>query len=29
VEFGTSFGISTIYLAAAVTDNSTGQVVTT
>ena len=29
VEFGTSFGISTIYLAAAVTDNGTGQVITT
>jgi predicted O-methyltransferase YrrM len=29
VEFGTSFGISTIYLAAAVTDNGTGQVLTT
>jgi predicted O-methyltransferase YrrM len=29
VEFGTSFGISTIYLAAAVTDNATGRVVTT
>jgi predicted O-methyltransferase YrrM len=29
VEFGTSFGISTIYLAAAVTDNGTGRVVTT
>jgi predicted O-methyltransferase YrrM len=29
VEFGTSFGISTIYLAAAVTDNKAGQVVTT
>jgi predicted O-methyltransferase YrrM len=29
VEFGTSFGISTIYLAAAVTDNGTGHVVTT
>jgi predicted O-methyltransferase YrrM len=28
VEFGTSFGISTIYLAAAVTDNGTGHVVT-
>jgi predicted O-methyltransferase YrrM len=26
VEFGTSFGISTIYLAAAVTDNGTGRV---
>jgi predicted O-methyltransferase YrrM len=26
VEFGTSFGISTIYLAAAVADNGTGQV---
>ncbi|HUA28345.1 MAG TPA: class I SAM-dependent methyltransferase [Streptosporangiaceae bacterium] len=29
VEFGTSFGISTIYLAAALTDNGTGHVVTT
>jgi predicted O-methyltransferase YrrM len=29
VEFGTSFGISTIHLAAAVTDNATGHVVTT
>ena len=29
VEFGMSFGISTIYLAAAVTDNGTGHVVTT
>jgi len=29
VEFGTSFGISTIYLAAAVTDNNAGQVVST
>ena len=29
VEFGTSFGISTMYLAAAVTDNGTGHVVTT
>jgi predicted O-methyltransferase YrrM len=29
VEFGTSFGISTIHLAAAVADNGTGQVVTT
>jgi predicted O-methyltransferase YrrM len=29
IEFGTSFGISTIYLAAAVTDNGTGHVVTT
>jgi predicted O-methyltransferase YrrM len=29
VEFGTSFGISTIHLAAAVTDNGTGLVVTT
>ena len=29
VEFGTSFGISTIYLAAAVADNGTGQVVST
>jgi predicted O-methyltransferase YrrM len=26
VEFGTSFGISTLYLAAAVADNGTGQV---
>lgn len=26
VEFGTSFGISTLYLAAAVTDNGTGRV---
>ena len=26
VEFGTSFGTSTIYLAAAVTDNGTGRV---
>jgi predicted O-methyltransferase YrrM len=26
VEFGTSFGISTIYLAAAVRDNGTGRV---
>ncbi|MGH3277414.1 MAG: O-methyltransferase [Streptosporangiaceae bacterium] len=29
VEFGTSFGISTIFLAAAVTDNGTGRVLTT
>ena len=29
VEFGTSFGISTIYLAAAVTDNGTGHVAST
>lgn len=29
VEFGASFGISTIHLAAAVTDNGTGHVVTT
>src|SRR6266487_4575879 len=29
VEFGTSFGISTIYLAAAVTDNGVGRVVST
>jgi predicted O-methyltransferase YrrM len=29
VEFGMSFGISTIYLAAAVTDNGAGRVVTT
>jgi predicted O-methyltransferase YrrM len=29
VEFGTSFGISTIYLAAAVTDNGTGRILTT
>lgn len=29
VEFGTSFGISTLFLAAAVTDNGRGQVVTT
>jgi predicted O-methyltransferase YrrM len=29
VEFGTSFGISTIYLAAAVRDNGGGRVVTT
>jgi predicted O-methyltransferase YrrM len=29
VEFGTSFGISTIHLAAAVTDNGAGRVVTT
>jgi predicted O-methyltransferase YrrM len=29
VEFGTSFGISTIYLAAAVADNGSGRVLTT
>lgn len=29
VEFGTSFGISTIYLASAVRDNGGGQVITT
>ena len=29
VEFGTSYGISTLYLAAAVTDNGTGHVFTT
>jgi predicted O-methyltransferase YrrM len=29
VEFGTSFGISTIFLAAAVADNGTGHVLTT
>lgn len=29
VEFGTSFGISTLYLAAAVRDNGAGRVVTT
>jgi predicted O-methyltransferase YrrM len=29
VEFGTSYGISTIYLAAAVTDNATGHLITT
>src|SRR5580698_7128570 len=29
VEFGTSYGISTIYLAAAVADNGTGRVVST
>jgi predicted O-methyltransferase YrrM len=29
VEFGTSYGISTLYLAAAVTDNGTGHVITT
>lgn len=29
VEFGTSYGISTIYLAAAVADNGTGRVLTT
>ena len=29
VEFGTSFGISTIYLAAAVADNGRGRVITT
>ncbi|MGH8835956.1 MAG: O-methyltransferase [Actinomycetes bacterium] len=28
VEFGTSFGISTVFLAAAVTDNGSGHVVT-
>jgi predicted O-methyltransferase YrrM len=28
VEFGTSFGVSTIYLAAAVADNGAGHVVT-
>ena len=28
-EFGTSYGISTLYLAAAVTDNGTGHVLTT
>jgi predicted O-methyltransferase YrrM len=29
VEFGTSFGISTLYLAAALADNGTGRVVST
>jgi predicted O-methyltransferase YrrM len=29
VEFGTSYGISTIYLATAIADNGTGQVVST
>src|ERR1700689_4796807 len=29
IEFGTSFGISTLYLAAAVTDNGTGRVLGT
>jgi predicted O-methyltransferase YrrM len=29
VEFGSSFGISTIHLAAAVADNGAGRVVTT
>jgi predicted O-methyltransferase YrrM len=29
VEFGTSFGISTLYLAAAVADNGSGRVLTT
>ncbi|MFI6597355.1 O-methyltransferase [Nonomuraea sp. NPDC050536] len=29
VEFGTSFGISTLYLAAAVRDNGVGRVITT
>src|SRR5580704_7377717 len=29
VEFGTSFGISTIYMAAAVRDRGTGRVITT
>ena len=29
VEFGTSFGISTLYLAAAIHDNGTGHVLTT
>jgi len=29
IEFGTSFGISTIYLAAAVADNGTGQIIST
>ena len=29
VEFGTSFGISTIYLAAALKDNGAGEVITT
>jgi predicted O-methyltransferase YrrM len=29
VEFGTSFGISTLYLAAAVSDNASGHILTT
>jgi predicted O-methyltransferase YrrM len=29
IEFGTSFGISTLYLAAAVTDNAAGRVLST
>jgi predicted O-methyltransferase YrrM len=29
IEFGTSFGISTLYLAAAVRDNGTGRVIST
>ncbi|MFE3994495.1 O-methyltransferase [Streptomyces goshikiensis] len=29
VEFGTSFGVSTLYLAAAVRDNGTGRVIST
>jgi predicted O-methyltransferase YrrM len=29
VEFGLSYGVSTVYLAAAVTDNGTGRVLTT
>jgi predicted O-methyltransferase YrrM len=29
VEFGTSFGISTIFLASAIRDNGSGQVITT
>jgi predicted O-methyltransferase YrrM len=29
VEFGTSFGISTLHLAAAIRDNGTGRVITT
>jgi predicted O-methyltransferase YrrM len=29
VEFGTSFGISTIYLAAAIADNGTGRIIST
>jgi predicted O-methyltransferase YrrM len=29
VEFGTSFGISTVYLAAAVRDNGSGRIITT
>lgn len=29
VEFGTSFGVSTLFLAAAVRDNGSGQIVTT